>query len=193
MKLHRLLAATAVAALMAAGAHAASFTGQTIDGVLGTDQTPGVISQFTSPIVAPGTFNGVMQDVFGQTWDITVDVLPTSVVVDWTGDGNGNVESLGVLTIDLSGYTNGPVLGLTSYSCTPSGVFPCDISGGPSIGSLSSTSSSFDVSFNGLYSGETYTFGLGGVPEPASWALMLVGVAGLGATLRRRAKVAHAA
>ncbi len=193
MKLHRLFAATAVTALLAAGAHAATFTGQTVDGVLGSNQTPGVISQFTSPIVAPGTFTGVMQDVFGQTWDISVDVLSQGVVVNWTGYGNGNVESTGVLTIDLSGYIDAPVLGLTSYSCEPSGAFPCDLSGGPSIGSLSSTSSSFDVSFNALFSGETYTFGLAGVPEPATWALMLVGVAGLGGALRRRAKVATAA
>ena len=34
---------------------------------------------------------------------------------------------------------------------------------------------------------------VGGVPEPASWALMLVGLGGLGAALRSRRSLAHAA
>jgi hypothetical protein len=194
MKANSLVAASAALALVAVGAHAQTFTGQSISGVLGSNQTPGVTAQFISPITAPGNFSGVMNDVFGQTWDVSVDVLANSVVIGWTSGVDANIESSGnPITIDLSGYANGPILGLTSYSCLPAGSFACGAFGpGPSISGLSSTSSSFDVSFNTLRQGETYVFGLA-VPEPASWALMLVGFAGLGIGLRRRRSVAHAA
>jgi hypothetical protein len=182
MKVFQALIVSSVLVLATVGAHAASFIGQTVDGVLGTNQTPGVTTQFTSPIIAPGTFDGVMQDVFSQTWDVSVEVLSNEVIIEWTGDGNGNVGSTGVLTVDLSGYTDGPVLGPESYSCTSPGTFPCtSFSGpGPSIGGLTSTPTSFDVSFNTLRSGETYVFGTPAVPEPSTWAMMLLGFAGLG-------------
>ncbi len=38
---------------------------------------------------------------------------------------------------------------------------------------------------NGSYSG-TLSFAMGAVPEPASWAMMIIGFGGIGATLRRR-------
>jgi hypothetical protein len=129
MKALNAIAAFGGLVLATVGAHAASFIGQTVDGVLGTDQIPGVTTQFTSPIIAPGAFDGVMQDLFGQTWDVSVQVLSSEVIIEWTGNGNGNVSSPGVLTVDLSGYNNGPVLGLDTYSCTGGecGVF----GGGP--------------------------------------------------------------
>jgi hypothetical protein len=177
MKLLHAIAVSGALVMATVGAHAASFTGQTIDGVLTSNQTPGVTTQFTSPIVAPGAFDGVMQDVFNQIWDVNVQVHSNEVIVDWTGSGNGNVAAgADLLAVDLSGYTNGPVLKLESYSCTPTG-FPCDtFSSGPSISGLTSTPTSFDVSFNVLRSGETYVFG---VPEPATWAMMGLGFASL--------------
>ena len=45
---------------------------------------------------------------------------------------------------------------------------------------------------NGNYDITFSTLG-GGVPEPASWALMLVGFGGLGMAMRRRRAVALAA
>jgi hypothetical protein len=178
MKLFHAIAASSVLVLATVGAHAASFIGQSIDGVLSSNQTPGVTTQFTSPIVAPGTFDGVMQDVFGQVWDVNVQVLSNEVIIDWTGTGYGNIGSgPDLLAVDLSGYTSGPILKLESYSCTPTG-FPCDsfAPSGPSISGLTSTPTSFDVSFDIIRSGETYVFG---VPEPATWAMMGLGFAGL--------------
>ena len=177
------------ALLMASfGAHAASFTGQTIDAVLTSNQSPGVVIQFASPIVAPGSFDGVIQDVFSQTWDVNVQVLANQVIIDWTGPVDGNIASgSNLLAIDLSGFTNGPVLGLGNYSCAPTGSFACGAFGpGPSISGLTSTSTAFDVSFNVLRSNETYVFT--SVPEPATWAMMLAGFAGLSFAGYRRSK-----
>jgi hypothetical protein len=177
MKAFQALAVSSIFITATVGAHAGTFTGQTVDGVLGTDQPPGVTTQFTSPIIAPGTFDGVMQDIVGDTWDVSVQVLSKEVIIDWTGTRPGDVQSSGVLSVDLSGYTDGPILGLTSYSCKSPGTFPCtDFGGpGPAISGLTSTPTSFDVSFNILRSGETYVFA---VPEPATWTMMGLAFAG---------------
>jgi hypothetical protein len=89
------------------------------------------------------------------------------------------------------GFTDGPLLVLDSYSCTPLGSAVCGAVGGPApaISSLTSTPTSFDVSFNAMRSGETYVSGTA-VPESATWAMMGVGFAGLafaGLLVRRSA------
>jgi hypothetical protein len=131
-----------------------------------------------------------MEDVFGQVWDVNVQVLSNHVIIDWTGPEYGNIASgPNLLAIDLSGFTNGPILGLASYSCAPAGSFACGAFGpGPSISGLTSTQTAFDVSFNILRSGETYVFA--NVPEPATWVMMLAGFAGLGFVGYRRNKSA---
>jgi PEP-CTERM motif len=58
----------------------------------------------------------------------------------------------------------------------------------PSISGLTSTPTSFDVSFDTIRSGETYVFGPP-VPEPATWALMGIGFACLGFAGYRRARL----
>ena len=40
---------------------------------------------------------------------------------------------------------------------------------------------------NGSYSG-TLSFAMGGVPEPASWAMMIIGFGGIGALMRRKSR-----
>lgn len=47
-----------------------------------------------------------------------------------------------------------------------------------------------DLASNQPISGEGSTFGPAGVPEPASWALMILGFGGIGAAMRRRARPA---
>jgi hypothetical protein len=183
MKVFQVIAAASLFVAAAVGAQAASFIGQTVDGALIAGPDMSVTTQFRSPITAPGTFDGVMQDNFDDTWNVTLQVLSTEVIVGWTGTGDGNIGGpSNLVTVDLSGYTNGAILGLDSYSCAPSGNFPCTALGGPlsSITSLTSTSTSFDVSFEAMRSGETYVFGTPAVPEPSTWAMMLLGFAGLG-------------
>ena len=68
-----------------------------------------------------------MQDNFDDTWNVTLQVLSTEVIVGWTGTGDGNIGGpSNLVTVDLSGYTNGPILGLDSYGCAPSATFPAD-------------------------------------------------------------------
>ena len=100
-----------------------------------------------------------------------------SVIIGWTANlSDANITATDILTVDLSGYTNGPILPLDTYTCTGS-IFCPDV--GPEISGLTSTPTSFDVSFGGMLNGETYVFG-SAVPEPATWAMMLLGFAGLG-------------
>jgi len=185
--------AAAVAALVCASSASQAYTlvGQTISGSFSTNQTPGVITQFTSPIVAPGDFSGVMQDVFSQVWDINVDVLANSITVGFTSaNPDANVASSPLIDIDLSGFTGLPPLVLTGYTCVPPGSFACGAFGpGPSVARLTSTPTTFDVGFDIMREGETYTFGFGGVPEPATWGLMLIGFGLVGGVARARRQV----
>jgi hypothetical protein len=47
----------------------------------------------------------------------------------------------------------------------------------------------FTAVANGQFSSDLATTRGGGVPEPATWALMLIGVAGVGVCLRRRVRL----
>jgi hypothetical protein len=68
-----------------------------------------------------------------------------------------------------------------------------DENDGPSQAWQSGTGNLFGQSDPGLSGSETFTlFDSVGTPEPATWALMLAGFAGLGATLRSRRKRAAA-
>lgn len=131
MKVFQAIVASSAFAAATIGAHAASFIGQTIDGAL-LGQPPGftVTTPFTSPIIGPGTFDGVVDAGDGNTFDVTVQVLSTEVIVGWIGTGFGNTFGKVLLTIDLSGFTNGPLLGLDSYSCMPPGNPVCGVAGG---------------------------------------------------------------
>jgi len=53
----------------------------------------------------------------------------------------------------------------------------------PNFGATSSSAAL--VSFTGKGDGE-FSFTTAGVPEPASWSLMIMGIGGLGALLRQR-------
>ena len=113
MKVFQVIAAASLFVAAAVGAQAASFIGQTVDGALIAGPDMSVTTQFRSPITAPGTFDGVMQDNFDDTWNVTLQVLSTEVIVGWTGTGDGNIGGpSNLVTVDLSGYTNGAILGL---------------------------------------------------------------------------------
>ena len=104
--------------------------------------------------------------------------------------GNGNVSSVSAFNLSLTGLSGiGPV-SLESYTCEPSGDFPCDaFGGGPNILTLTSDATSAFLDLQTVRRGEIYVFRFTGgtpVPEPSSLLLLLGGVAGLGVTARTR-------
>ena len=92
------------------------------------------------------------------------------------------------------GLTAGCALGVdpcivyVPYALDGANVLGASLSNGISGNSIgnSSTPTSFDL---GQFSGQTYarfTLAATAVPEPASWAMMLLGFAGIGLAVRRR-------
>jgi hypothetical protein len=171
-------------------AHAATFTGQSVNGTI---TSPGgaftTIVPFTSPaIVGPGIeFTSNSTDVFNQVWNVTADFSATALTIKFLTPAsvNGNISNgTGVVDLAFSGFSGVTPLAFKSYNCTPAGFACSTFSGGPNSTIVTSTASAFDVKFGVLRTGETYVFGV--VPEPASWALMLVGFGLVGIALRRR-------
>lgn len=148
------------------------------------------LNNFTSPqtVGAGSEFTGQGTDVFGQIWDITLDVADNAFTVSWTeqtraGEPNGGNISCGsnCLGLDLS----------FASSILPSVAFNAFSSSGnyspltPSYVALSLTGpNSLHVEFSRMDSTDSYTFSTS-VPEPATLALMGLGLAGLSAARRR--------
>ena len=184
-------------AMIAAPAQALDLTGQSVNGSYTLQYGDTNIVPFASPqVVGAGTeFTGTFTDTFNSNLTVAVDVYASGFTVSFTGDGNGNVAAPDYLRVDLSGLSGLGPISLASYTCTPTGQFPCTtFNGGPSVDSSGSTSTSAFVSFGVLRSGEVYNFSLGdAVPEPASWAMMIAGFGLAGAAMRRRPSQALAA
>jgi hypothetical protein len=87
-----------------------------------------------------------------------------------TGDGTGSTQTFYVPTGATTLY-----LGLTDA---------CNYNGAPN-NCYTDNEGYFTLTTNGVAAG--------GVPEPATWAMMLVGIGGLGAAMRRRNGLAAAA
>jgi hypothetical protein len=170
----------------------ASLIGQSISGAIVTRYGP-VTTPFTATVGAGPEFSGNFLTFDGEQWDVTVDVGEASISIrflDATYPTFGFLNfvhpdgGLPVAGIALTGFSDLGPMTLQSYSCP--NLLACETPCcGPSILSLSSDNSSFDMSTDFIRSGETYVFGPG-VPEPASWALMLSGLGLAGATLRGR-------
>lgn len=193
-----------VAALMVGGAGAAQATPVTYDfngfatGTLAgsafatnfdifvTGDTSGV-EQLPVPPYSPGTY--VNGDVgFGNptlgpiTFSITLDGLGVFTLSNPGYIFNVAPSGIGGFGSSTGGdfaYMSNP--GLTGYQLT--GAFgPLAVTGS---GTQSVDTSGGNLAFN-AFRDTTFTANGGAVPEPATWAMMLLGFGGLGAALRHR-------
>jgi PEP-CTERM motif len=178
---------------MASAANAATFTGQSVNGVISTPTgTFPTLTPFASPAVVGGgvEFSTTGTDVFSQRWTFTADFSATALTITFTtpGNPNGNVSSAPAIRMAFGGFSGVTPLAFTSYACAPAASFACGtFGGGPSYTITTSTASAFNVDFTTLRTGETYVFGvLPAVPEPGTWAMMLTGFGLAGVALRRR-------
>jgi len=134
----KLCGAALCATLLASGPSFAGLIGDSVTGSLGTGNP--FAFPFVVPFVSPQTvsvgaeFSGQLTDVFGQDWQITVDVLDmgfTVGILERTRGGDGNIQSGGgLLQIGLGDLDlGGPITSVVNsvYSCV-SGGFSCTVS-----------------------------------------------------------------
>jgi hypothetical protein len=191
-----LFAGAAIAALSISGA-AAAFP------AIGHDTGPSVIITLNSD----GSATLTNDTTVNPTYDVSDDTYVG--VVNNSGHNVGSIHITS--TQNIFGFDGD---GLTYYGQAGNALDPTGY-GGPSAYFTNivfgPTSQSGDVNFiGGIANGGTNYFGLeqaidaadftapittttGGVPEPASWALMLTGFFGMGAALRRRQTASLAA
>ena len=219
MSKHHLIAAAALASLTLAGAaHAATetltLTGTVADSTYGTYTGGGITyNTWTLPLSGFPT-NGVMvsqgDEVDGtitldQNFSINIpksDVGSFSVVAF-----GGSFSSSGNRTDGITKFLNGTTV-VEQGNGTFIAFTALGFSGGyGSLATFTFDSISFDYNITALSQPATLTSatlnmdvpngsfssgGGGGVPEPAAWSLMLVGVAGMGSALRSRRRPATA-
>jgi hypothetical protein len=199
--------ALAAASLLATGAHAAAITGLFDTGVdaggtplaEGATDTHWVLNGAASPVVydhpsylLTSDARFIAQAADGSytsnpnTYTLTFDLTGLNAA---TAQLSGNFEADNFASVFLNGNLLAQDLQGTFFSNFQS-LTPFSSGAGNFVAGLNTLS--FVVTDTGppsafLVSGLAGTADVGGgVPEPASWGLMLVGFGGLGAALRRR-------
>jgi len=215
MKLRSLLAGTALAAaaLVATGAQAA-FPGYGADATpTSPADGPGWLITIDSSNVATlsqvagqsvtydggcfscgdDTYIGVINNSSGSVGSLTLKANTSADAFGFDGDGIDYYGAPGN-AMDNTGY-GGPNAYFTNLMFNQGGF---DIGTVNFITPIASGGSSYfslegQINLSSFSGGGGITPGGGGVPEPATWAMMLVGFAGIGYGLRRRAAKAAVA
>lgn len=166
MKLLTTAAAAAVFAL-APAAQAVTFTQ--------INFLPTGVSGLTSTYGASGLNSGAFMHTFDFTLPDMGDLTASLVTIALSLGTSGDVNFSGA---DIDG---------TAFTLSPSGFFE---TGALDIASIASGPHTLTVSGNaiggGSYSGTVNFTPTGVIPEPATWALMMLGIGGVGAAMRRR-------
>ncbi len=135
-----------------------------------------------TPPAADGSFTGIFGETgigAGDFSDTFTFAMPTgiagaTITTNWVGSLLSN--------IDFSSATfNGHPFSLSPTGQVENGfILNVPVTGGTQTLEVKGTSGG-----NGSFSG-TLSFAMTAMPEPASWAMMIVGFGGIGAMLRRR-------
>ena len=125
--------------------------------------------------------NSVTSD-FVDTFYITLtDSYRLSITLTNTLDVNGPVLFNLVELLNSSSVSLGTLAG---------GAVPNSFNVGPGVYALQLTGGLAEGATRGSYSG---TIDIAAVPEPASWAMMIAGIAAVGVSMRRRNQTARVA
>jgi len=189
-------AATIASSAMAGSASAATLIGTPVTASLTGYGHVTVTSQFTSPVLVTdgAEFTGsILDNGFNQPFDVLADFSDSVLTVSITSmKPNANVFGYDLLRLDF-GSTEGLFSPVGEFTRTGCSSFLCGFS---SLSSSSADSNSISLSLSGLAAGDVFELQLAptsAVPEPATWAMMIVGFGAVGAAMRRRQKLATGA
>ena len=205
-----LISASAVALLGASAASAtttiinfsaASCTGGCVNGTL-IDQTVGDTANVNVSYRAPGTAgNGTTSEASLRYWQNSYSNSDAVYAQSGIGEVRFDVLSAGTLTLNSVGLGGWPntvrniqvrvydlsytLLSSAAHNTTPPALLDVALGQNSTAGLIFQ----FGIDgFNGGIQNLSFTFdnGVGGVPEPASWAMMIAGFGLTGAAMRRR-------
>jgi hypothetical protein len=196
MKFAGMAVAVAASACLAGAASASAFVSGSNSGT--TDL--GLFSAGTYHVTGSGTVDLV--GPVGSGFDLNADGVPTSTV---TAPGYGYFNPNGSYTADGNYGPGGPTIkfGALMGSFIPVAPLGDFAAVQPNYFNLGVSSTIVLASAGHLYgqvndsfysnNGGGFEVSLSAVPEPGAWALMLVGIGGLGAALRARRGLAATA
>lgn len=162
----------------------ANLIGDTVSGTMYSFQSalPSFSPNFSSATVGSGTeLAGTANDVFGQIWNVAVDVDASSIKISWTAQAPwGGTPNLaggdGLLAIDLS-FVNSIIDGVSLVNYENTGAFSNNTV--PYLSNLEFSGHTVQARFSSLMADDSYIFAVHSVPEPSNFSLICLGLAAL--------------
>jgi hypothetical protein len=166
-----------------------------------TDHSPlsGGLGALTDGYVSPDPWYNVSNTAGTGPyvgWEFQINGEPT-IVFNFAGASTVNTVSVAVDNTGVGGVSAPATLTINGVNYTPTATPISSTSEWLTVSGLSLTGSSLTLTPNDnpnawTFISEVSFGGVAGVPEPGTWAMMLVGFGGLGALLRSRRKLASA-